>query len=139
MRVQTRRASFGSDSYDADVPREGDFSASPRRRAPVQPARRRSTPESVGDLLPRLLDEVGLGATAKAVAVIRAWDEAVGPEFALHCRPDGVRNGVIHARVRDSSWMQALQLERPAIFARLRALLGESAPRDMRLRIGPVD
>ncbi len=125
------------------MPRNGDLPASPRRlapgRGPRRGPRRKSTPESLGDLLPRLLDEVGLGATAKAVAVIRAWDEALGPEFAEHCRPDGVRNGVIHARVRDSSWMQALQLEKPAIFARLRALLGEDAPRDLRLRIGPVD
>lgn len=101
--------------------------------------RRNSPPEALSDLLPRMLEEVGLGATAQAVAVIRAWDQAVGPRFQEHCRPDGVRNGVIHARVRDSSWMQALQLEKPAIFVRLRDLLGDSAPKDMRLRIGPVD
>jgi len=121
------------------VARDGDSAFRPRRSAPTRTARRSGPPESVADLLPRLLDEVGLGATAQAVAVIRAWDEAVGPTFAEHCRPDGVRNGVIHARVRDSSWMQALQLEKPAIFARLRAQLGEAAPRDMRLRIGSVD
>lgn len=116
-----------------------DSGRNSRRRAPAGKARRSSPPESIADLLPRLLDEVGLGATAQAVAVIRAWDEAVGPRFLAHCRPDGVRNGVIHARVRDSSWMQALQLEKPAIFARLRELLGEAAPKDMRLRIGTVD
>ena len=69
--------------------------------------------------------------------MIRAWDEALGPEFKSHCRPDGVRNGVIHARVSDSSWMQRVQLEKPRIFARLRAQLGEGAPTELRLRIGP--
>jgi len=121
------------------VHRGGDSGHGSRRRAPVGPARRNTPPESLADLLPRMLDEVGLGATAQAVQVIRAWDEAVGPTFQEHCRPDGVRNGVIHARVRDSSWMQALQLEKPTIFARLRELLGDSAPKDMRLRIGSVD
>jgi predicted nucleic acid-binding Zn ribbon protein len=121
------------------VQRGGDSERNSRRRAPAGAARRNTPPESIADLLPRLLDEVGLGATAQAVQVIRAWDEAVGPTFQAHCRPDGVRNGVIHARVRDSSWMQALQLEKPAIFARLRELLGDSAPKDMRLRIGSVD
>ena len=86
-----------------------------------------------------MLEEVGLGATAVAVQVIRAWDEAVGPEFHPHGRPDGVRNGVIQARVRDSSWMQRLQLEKPRILARLRERLGETAQKDMRLRFGPVD
>lgn len=86
-----------------------------------------------------MLDEVGLGATAQAVAVIRAWDEAVGPELLDHCRPDGVRNGVIQARVRDSSWMQRLQLEKPGILARLRERLGDAAPAELRLRIGSLD
>jgi hypothetical protein len=35
--------------------------------------------------------------------------------------------------------MQRLQLEKPLIIARLRELLGDSAPKEMRLRIGPVD
>lgn len=109
--------------------------ATPERSAP---GRRRSATESLGALIPKLLDEVGLGATAQAVQVIRAWDEALGPEFRLHCRPDGVRNGVIHARVRDSAWMQRLQLEKPRIFARLRGLLGDAAPSELRLRIGPL-
>ena len=102
------------------------------------PKRRRGPPESLGALLPKLLEEVGLGPTAAALQVIRAWDEAVGPEFKSHCRPDGVRNGVIHARVSDSSWMQRVQLEKPRIFARLRAQLGDGAPSELRLRIGPL-
>jgi predicted nucleic acid-binding Zn ribbon protein len=112
----------------------------PRRPHPgrAAPGRRRGPSESLGALLPKLLDEVGLGATAQAVNVIRAWDEALGPEFKAHCRPDGVRNGVIHARVRDSAWMQRIQLEKPRIFARLRAALGDAAPRELRLRIGPL-
>ena len=121
------------------VPHAGDPRRPPRGRDSDDPKRRRGPAESIADLLPRMLEEVGLGATAVAVQVIRAWDEAVGPEFHPHCRPDGVRNGVIQARVRDSSWMQRLQLEKPRILARLRERLGETAPSDMRLRIGPVD
>jgi predicted nucleic acid-binding Zn ribbon protein len=117
------------------VERPGTRRPSPLRTAP---GRRRGPSESLGALLPKLLDEVGLGATAQALQVIRAWDEALGPEFRLHCRPDGVRNGVIHARVRDSAWMQRLQLEKPRIFARLRAALGDGAPSELRLRIGPL-
>jgi predicted nucleic acid-binding Zn ribbon protein len=119
----------------AGMERTGHRRPHPERLAP---GRRRGAAESLAALLPKLLDEVGLGATAQAVQVIRAWDEALGAEFRAHCRPDGVRNGVIHARVRDSAWMQRIQLEKPRIFARLRAILGESAPRELRLRIGPV-
>lgn len=121
-----------------DLPRRGPSHRAPGARAGAAPPRR-GPAESLSDLLPRLLDEVGLGQTAQAVAVIRAWDEAVGPVFRAHCRPDGVKNGVVHARVRDSSWMQRVQLEKPRIFARLREQLGDTAPRELRLRIGPID
>ncbi len=103
-----------------------------------RPPSRRGPAESVGELLPRLLGEVGLDGTAQAVQLIRAWDEMLGPEFAPHCRPAGVRAGVVQAHVRDSAWMQRLQLEKPRILARIRATLGDSAPGDLRLRIGPV-
>jgi predicted nucleic acid-binding Zn ribbon protein len=127
-----------------EVPRRGPGQRAPGGGGGRVPGRasgapRRGPAESLSDLLPRLLDEVGLGGAAEAVAVIRAWDEAVGPVFRPHCRPDGVRNGVVHARVRDSAWMQRVQLEKPRIFARLREKLGESAPRELRLRIGPID
>jgi predicted nucleic acid-binding Zn ribbon protein len=142
--IRLRAAISGADvstvGYAARVP-SPDLPRRPTRRAPGGRAAppRRGPAEPLAELLPRLLDEVGLGKTAQAVAVIRAWDEAVGPQFRAHCRPDGVKNGVIHARVRDSSWMQRVQLEKPRIFARLRERLGEDAPRELRLRIGAVD
>lgn len=99
--------------------------------------RRRATspPESVGDLLPRVLDELGLGDTSAAVHLIRVWDEVLGESFAPHCRPEGIRGGVIQARVRDSAWMQRIQLEKPRILKRLTEALDEP-PHDIRLLIG---
>jgi hypothetical protein len=104
-----------------------------------QPTRRRSRTESVGELLPRLLDDLGLDDASAQVQLLRVWDEALGPLLAPHCRPAGMRRGEIMALVRDSAWMQRLTLERPAILARLGALLGASAPAAMRLRIGEID
>jgi predicted nucleic acid-binding Zn ribbon protein len=106
------------------------------RRA--KPARRSRT-ESVGELLPRLLDDLGLDDASTQVRVLRVWDEALGPAFAPHCRPEGLRRGEVIARVRDSAWMQRLSLEKPAILARLGALLGDAAPTGMRFRIGEID
>jgi hypothetical protein len=107
------------------------------RRGP--PARRRSRTESVGQLLPRVLDDLGLDDASLQVQILRVWDTALGPLFAPHCRPDGLRRGEIVARVRDSAWMQRISLERPVILARLGTLLGSSAPTALRFRIGCVD
>ncbi|MCP4004622.1 MAG: DUF721 domain-containing protein [bacterium] len=93
----------------------------------------------MGELLPQLLSEVGLEGTAQAVTVIRIWDEALGPEFSPHCRPAGVRSGVVHAHVRDSAWMQRLQLEKQTILRRLSEFMDDAPPSDLRLRIGPLE
>jgi predicted nucleic acid-binding Zn ribbon protein len=101
--------------------------------------KRRSKVESVGDLLPQLLDDLGLDDASAQVQVLRVWDEALGPLLAPHCRPEGMRRGEVVALVRDSAWMQRLSLEKPAILARFAALLGSSAPRGMRFRIGKIE
>jgi len=93
----------------------------------------------VHDLLPRVLDEMGLGAASEAVQLLREWNEAVGPRLAPHCRPEGLRGGVAWARVRDSAWMQRVQLEKPGILRRLTEALGPDVVRDLRLRVGPID
>jgi predicted nucleic acid-binding Zn ribbon protein len=97
---------------------------------------RLSRTESIGELLPELLTDLGLDETAIGVRVLRAWDRALGPELAPHCRPEGVRRGEVLGLVRDSAWMQRIQLEKPGILARLRAELGEAAVQSLRLRIG---
>ena len=103
------------------------------------PPPRRREPEAIGSLIPKLLEEIGLDEAGDGVRLLKIWDEALGPELAPHCRPEGIRRGVIRARVRDSSWMQRLQMEKPRVLAALRAELGDAANGDLRLRIGSVD
>jgi predicted nucleic acid-binding Zn ribbon protein len=98
-----------------------------------------SRTETLRTLIPEVLGDLGLDGTVEALRLLEVWDEALGPELAPRCRPDGVRRGVLHARVEDSAWMQRLQLEKPAILARLEAALGRPVARDLRLRIGPLD
>ncbi len=105
-------------------------SDTPRARgAPARGATR------VGTLVPTVLRDLGLDSTARAIRVLEVWDEALGPELAPHCRPEGLRHGVLWARVADSSWMQRIALEKPRILAALAEALGEPAASDLRLRI----
>ncbi len=104
-----------------------------------RPSQRPREPQRVSELVPQVLDELGLGAASSAVRLLRVWDSVLGERFARHCRADGIRNGVLYALVRDSGWMQRIQLERPRILARIEEALGEPLAHDLRLRIGPVD
>jgi predicted nucleic acid-binding Zn ribbon protein len=110
--------------------------SSPRRS---QPQKLRSQPQELGSLIPVVLQELGLDGASEYAQLLAAWDECFGPELAPHCRPDGLARGVMRARVRDSAWMQRVQLEKPEILARVRATLGEAAPTELRFRVGSVD
>ncbi len=106
-----------------------------RRDVSTRPPGPRRAPSQVGALVPRVLSDLGLDATAHAVRVLQVWDEALG-DLAPHCRPEGIRRGVLVARVPDSAWMARIQLEKPRILAALAAALGKPAATDLRLRIG---
>ena len=88
--------------------------------------------------MPRVLEELGLDQASQGAQLLRVWDSVLGPGLAPHCRPEGVRKGVVHARVRDSAWMQRIQMEKPRILKGLREGLGDQELR-FRMRVGPVD
>lgn len=97
---------------------------------------RQGEPERVGALVPRLLDELGLGSASFGVELARRWSAVVGEEAAAHSRPTGLRGGVLEVTADSSVWSQQLQLRRPQILEALRRELGERAPNDLWLRVG---
>ena len=97
---------------------------------------RRSQPEALSALVPRVLDDLGLGDSLRVVRVAQRWEEAVGAEVARHCRPALFRGEVLEAEVDSSAWAQQLKLRQPELLAALRRLLGEDAPGDLRFRVG---
>lgn len=99
--------------------------------------RRDSEPESLSALLPRVLGELGLSEASDGMRLAQAWQNALGPELAPHCRPESLRRGLVTARVRDSAWMQRLQMEKPRILSALREQLGSEL--ELRFRIGPFE
>jgi len=71
---------------------------------------RRGEPERLGALVPRVLSELGLEASARAFRLAERWGEAVGEEVA----------------------------RKPELLAALRETCGEDAPGDLRLRVGEL-
>ena len=97
---------------------------------------RRSQPERLGALVPRVLRDLGLQESARALRLAERWETLVGAEVARHSRPTGMRAGVLEVTVDSSAWCQQLQMRRPELLASLREALGEDAPRDLWLRVG---
>jgi predicted nucleic acid-binding Zn ribbon protein len=105
-------------------------------RRPPERRRRKGTPTPVGDLVAKVLGELGLDAVAKAHQIGARWEDVVGKQVAEHCRPIGIRGEVLELEVDSPVWSQQLQLRKPELLAALARVFGEEAPRELRFQVG---
>jgi predicted nucleic acid-binding Zn ribbon protein len=98
--------------------------------------KKRSEPQAMGSVLEGVLKTLDIDLAAPSAEIGRDWEQIVGGEVARHCRPIGMKAGVLHVEVDSSVWCQELQLRSPETMTALRKRLGKSAPTDLRLRVG---
>lgn len=92
--------------------------------------------QPVGDLVGKVLGELGLDGVAFAHRIGTDWPELVGPQIAAHCRPLGLRGGVLELEVDSPVWSQQLQLRKTELLAKLRERYDAQAPRELRFQVG---
>ena len=98
--------------------------------------RRKTEPTRIGATIPRVFEDLGLGAASSAMALQQRWAEIVGPEVAAHAVPDVLRGRTLDVTVDTSAWCQELQLRTDGLLDRLRAEFGDDAPEALRFRVG---
>lgn len=103
----------------------------PRRRPPLP----RDPARVDGGRIGRVLAELGYDANAPALRLLRAWPTAVPADVAQNCEPTDWRQGTLELTVASPVWAQQVGLRKPEILAALRAVLGASAPTDLRTRV----
>ncbi len=92
--------------------------------------------QPVGDLVGKVLGELGLDGVALAHRIGSEWPEIVGEKVAEHCRPLGLRAGVLEVQVDSPVWSQQLQLRKVELLGRLRDRYDREAPREVRFQVG---
>jgi hypothetical protein len=79
------------------------------------------------------------GAPAGLPGLLEAWPETVGADVARNAWPARLaRDGTVHVATSSSTWAFELSQLAPDILERLRARLGESAPRALRFAPGQL-
>jgi predicted nucleic acid-binding Zn ribbon protein len=68
-------------------------------------------------------------------AVQAGWSAAVGERLAAVAAPVSEREGTLTIECADAVWAQELDLMQEALLERLRAELGEQAPKALRFRV----
>ena len=82
----------------------------------------------LGDVFGRLVTDRGWTSPVAVGSVLSRWDELVGADIALHCRPESFENEVVAVRCDSTAWATQLKLLTPALLQRFEQALGPVHP-----------
>jgi hypothetical protein len=95
--------------------------------------------ERIGNEVERTLSRTGGDRAVALAEITRAWPNAVGEAVARQAWPLRVgRDGTLHVATASATWAFELDRLSPEIAAQLAVVIGESAPKRFRFRVGPI-
>src|SRR3954447_9566459 len=93
--------------------------------------------QAAGDLLPKLMQQLGLSERLREQEVIDAWRETVGDFIAAHSAPVSLREGVLFVRVlQPALHYQFETISKAEILRKLKRRFGTRIIQNVRFRIG---
>ena len=93
--------------------------------------------QAPGDLLPKLMQQLGLSERLRETEVIDAWKQIVGEFIAAHSAPVSLRDGVLFVRVlQPALHYQFEQISKAEILRKLKRRFGGKVIREIRFRLG---
>ncbi len=106
-------------------------------RGLFQPIASRDQCKSTAELLPALMQKLGLKERLRETEVIGAWCSIVGDFIGAHSAPAALREGVLYVRVLQPTLHYELErVAKPRILAKLKQRFGAKTIRDIRFRLG---
>ena len=93
--------------------------------------------QSPAEVMPRLMQRLGLRERLRETEVIDAWSKIVGDFIAAHSAPVALREGILYVRVLQPALHYELeQISKPEILRKLKQRFSGKAIRDIRFRVG---
>jgi predicted nucleic acid-binding Zn ribbon protein len=93
--------------------------------------------QSPAELMPKLMQRLGLRERLRETEVIEAWSKIVGDFIAAHSAPVALREGVLYIRVLQPALHYELeQISKTEILRKLKQRFGGKTIRDIRFRVG---
>jgi hypothetical protein len=95
--------------------------------------------ERIGNEIERGLARVGGGEGLSLAELTSRWPVVVGEQIARNAWPLRMgKDGTLHVATSSATWAFELDQMRTEIVARLKEAVGESAPKELRFRPGPL-
>ena len=93
--------------------------------------------QSTAELLPRVMQKLGLSERLQESEILGAWKALVGEFIATHSCPVGLREGVLYVHVLQPALHYELErITKPQLLRKLKQRFGGRAIRDLRFRLG---
>ena len=93
--------------------------------------------QSPAEVVPKLMQRLGLRERLRETEVIDAWSKIVGDFIAAHSAPVALREGVLYIRVLQPALHYELeQISKSEILRKLKQRFGGKTIRDIRFRVG---
>lgn len=93
--------------------------------------------EGPADLLPKIMQRLGLAERLRETEVLEAWAGIVGDFIATHSAPVSLREGVLCVRVLQPALHYELeQISKAGILRKLKQRFGSRKVRDLKFRVG---
>jgi len=93
--------------------------------------------QAPGDVLPKLIQRLGLKERLHETEVMEAWGKIVGDFIAAHSAPVALREGVLYVRVLQPALHYELeQISKLEILRKLKQRFSGKIIRDVRFRVG---
>ena len=93
--------------------------------------------QAPAELLPKLMQKLGLKERLHETEVIEAWAKIVGDFIAAHSAPVALRDGILYVRVlQPALHYQFEQISKADILRKLKQRFGIKTIRDIRFRVG---
>ncbi|MBA3830305.1 MAG: DUF721 domain-containing protein [Chthoniobacterales bacterium] len=93
--------------------------------------------QSMADLLPKVMQKLGLKERLQESEVLGAWKLLVGDFIAAHSCPVALRDGILYVHVLQPALHYELErITKPQILRKLKQRFGGRVIRDLRFRLG---
>lgn len=98
---------------------------------------RRLAAKSSGEVLPRVLDSIGLDRRRSDAEILKAWNHLLDPAIVAHAQPTGLRRGTLFVKVDSSVWLdEIVRYRRKEILDRLQHAFGRELIARISFRLG---
>ena len=93
--------------------------------------------QAPAELVPKLMQRLGLRERLRETEVIDAWSKIVGEFIAAHSAPVALREGILYVRVLQPALHYELeQVSKTEILRKLKKRFGSKTIRAIRFRVG---